>query len=111
MSEEKSNTPNQKPTMNPFSKIVFWIKNTFIRTFSGHSKVTWIWIIIFVIISILSGIILVLQYQDETFLYDKVVRWFILPILELGFWGIIFFLIFMGIQGILVPFCRTYLTH
>lgn len=103
MSDQKKNTPNQDSANNPFKKIVYWFKDAFVRSFSGHSKETWIWIILFMIISMLSGIILLLQYQDETFVYDKVVRWFIIPILELGVIGIIIFIVFMGIQGILVP--------
>jgi uncharacterized membrane protein YdjX (TVP38/TMEM64 family) len=46
---------------------------------------------------------MILQYQDDTWLFDKVVRWFLIPIIELEAWGWLIFLIFMGIQGILVP--------
>jgi uncharacterized membrane protein YdjX (TVP38/TMEM64 family) len=73
------------------------------RAFTGHTKSSWIWIIIFFIILILSFGILILQYFDETWLFDKVIRWFVIPITKLGALGVIFFIIFMGIQGILVP--------
>jgi uncharacterized membrane protein YdjX (TVP38/TMEM64 family) len=73
------------------------------RTFTGHTKSTWVWITFFIIIFIISIGILILQYQDDTWLFDKVVRWFLLPIIELEAWGWLIFLLFMGVQGVLVP--------
>lgn len=73
------------------------------RTFTGHSKTTWVWIILFIIIFLASVVILIFQYQDDTWLFSVVVHWFIAPIIALKEWGWIFFLLFMGIQGILVP--------
>lgn len=80
-----------------------WIQEAIIRTFTGHTKSTWIWIIFFVIICIVSVAILVFQFHEDTWLFDKVVRWFLEPIIRLEEWGWIIFLIFMGVQGILIP--------
>jgi uncharacterized membrane protein YdjX (TVP38/TMEM64 family) len=73
------------------------------RTFSGHPFSTWVWIIIFFIVSVASGLILIFQQQDETWLFGIVVEWFIIPILDLKEIGWLIFIIFMGIQGILIP--------
>lgn len=86
--------------------VLKWLNSLYIaikRTFTGHTKTTWVWIILFVIISIISGGILVLQYNDSTWLFDKVIRWFVVPIIKSDYLGLILFIIFMGIQGILVP--------
>ncbi len=88
---------------NFLSQIKVWIIDSVKRTFSGHDRITWIWILIFFLIAILSGIILIIQQQDETWLFDKVIRWFVIPIINLDYWGWIIFIIFMGIQGILIP--------
>lgn len=80
-----------------------WLIEATKRTFKGHSRNNWIWISIFLIISILSGIILLMSLEDDTWLFEIVVKWFIVPILEWGPIGIILFIVFMGIQGILVP--------
>ncbi|MFX1286179.1 MAG: TVP38/TMEM64 family protein [Promethearchaeota archaeon] len=84
-------------------KLLNWLQKAIKRTFSGHSRSTWVWIILFIIIFIVSVIILILQYQDDTWLFSIVVRWFIVPIVDLKEWGWLIFILFMGIQGILVP--------
>ncbi|MHA1972234.1 MAG: TVP38/TMEM64 family protein [Candidatus Hodarchaeales archaeon] len=76
---------------------------TFKRSFEGHNRFTWVWIVIFLLILVISGIVLYFQYQDETWLFDKVLRHFVMPIIELGIFGMLIFIIFMGIQGIVVP--------
>ncbi len=80
-----------------------WLKKAIKRTFTGYSRNTWIWIWIFIIILIISILILIIQYYDESWLFDKVVRYFVIPIIELETWGWLFFIVFMGIQGILIP--------
>jgi len=79
------------------------LTNAIKRSFIGHTKSTWAWIIIFFSIFIISCVILVFQFVDETWLFDKVIRWFVIPITESKELGPILFIIFMGIQGILVP--------
>jgi uncharacterized membrane protein YdjX (TVP38/TMEM64 family) len=88
---------------NVVKKAFSWLIESTKRAFTGHTKYTWIWIIFFIIIFIISILILILQYQDDTWLFDKVVRWFLIPIIELETWGWLIFLIFMGVQGVLVP--------
>lgn len=101
---EKLITKNTKITItNTVKKAPTWLFEAIKRTFSGHSKSTWVWIILFFIIFIVSIVILIFQSQDDTWLFDKVVHWFLEPIIKLEAWGWIIFLIFMGIQGILVP--------
>ncbi|MFX0209765.1 MAG: TVP38/TMEM64 family protein [Candidatus Hodarchaeota archaeon] len=84
-------------------KLLNWLHEAIKRTFSGHSRSTWVWITLFIIISIVSVIILILQYQDDTWLFSMVIHWFIAPIIDLKEWGWLIFILFMGIQGILVP--------
>jgi len=100
-----SNELNREMTEseNVVKKAINWLIESVRRTFQGHSKSTWIWISFFIIIFITSVVILIFQFQDDTWLFDKVVRWFLIPIIELEAWGWLIFLIFMGIQGILVP--------
>ena len=79
------------------------LPNAIKRSFIGHTKSTWVWIIVFFSIFIMSCVILVFQFVDETWLFDKVIRWFVIPIRDSKELGPILFIIFMGIQGILVP--------
>ena len=88
---------------NVVKKAINWSFEAIRRTFTGHTRTTWVWMILFMIIFAVSVMILIFQYQDETWLFDKVVRWFIIPIFELEAWGWLLFLVFMGVQGILVP--------
>ncbi|MHA2305022.1 MAG: TVP38/TMEM64 family protein [Candidatus Hodarchaeales archaeon] len=102
---------NESPVSSDLEKndkniIIKWINTLLIaikRTFTGHTKTTWVWIILFLIIFVISGLILVIQVFDETWLFDKVIRWFVKPIVELKELGVVFFIVFMAIQGILVP--------
>lgn len=102
--EESSKSIGKKITLKrAIRKAINWLQEAIKRTFTGHSRSTWVWILLFIIIFIISVVGLILQYQDDTWLFSVVVRWFIVPIIELKEWGWIFFIIFMGIQGILVP--------
>lgn len=105
MNHNDSNESNRKKieSENVVKKAISWLLGATKRTFRGHTKSTWVWIVFFLIIFIVSIGILILQYQDDTWLFDKVVRWFLIPIIELEAWGWLFFLIFMGVQGVLVP--------
>ncbi|UCG03603.1 MAG: VTT domain-containing protein [Candidatus Heimdallarchaeota archaeon] len=104
MNHKDSNESSRKKIESKnVKKAIAWLLEATKRTFKGHTKSTWVWITFFIIIFIISVVILFLQYQDDTWLFDKVVRWFLIPIIELEAWGWLFFLIFMGIQGILVP--------
>ena len=102
--EENKTPQTQEITFEAFiKKNLFKLKKVIIRTFTGYSKGTWIWIGIFFFILIISIVVLILQSQDETWLFDKVLRWFVAPILSLKLFGPFIFVIFMGIQGIIVP--------
>ncbi|MFW9903099.1 MAG: TVP38/TMEM64 family protein [Candidatus Thorarchaeota archaeon] len=101
--DSKAMKENKIESENVVKKGISWLIESVKRTFTGHTKSTWIWIIFFIIIFIISIYILILQYQDPTWLFDKVVRWFLIPIIELEAWGWLIFLIFMGVQGVLVP--------
>ncbi|WP_455143461.1 TVP38/TMEM64 family protein [Candidatus Hodarchaeum mangrovi] len=103
MEESKPPLTQENSSESIFKKNVSKLKIAIIRTFTGHSKGTWIWIGIFFLILIISVIVLILQSQDETWLFDKVIRWFVGPILSLELLGPFIFIIFMGIQGIIVP--------
>ena len=94
---------NEIESENVVKRGITWLIESTKRTFTGHTKSTWVWIVFFIFIFIISIIILILQYQDDTWLFDKVVRWFLIPIIELEAWGWLIFLIFMGLQGVLVP--------
>ncbi|MHA2243428.1 MAG: TVP38/TMEM64 family protein [Candidatus Hodarchaeales archaeon] len=100
-SEESNGTKTE--TENVVKKAFNWLQEATKRTFTGHNRITWVWIILFILIFIISVVILILQFRDDTWLFDKVVRWFLIPIIELEALGWVIFLIFMGVQGILVP--------
>ncbi|MFX0122923.1 MAG: TVP38/TMEM64 family protein [Candidatus Hodarchaeota archaeon] len=102
MNHYDSNGKKIKPE-NVRNRAISWLIEAIKRTFKGHTKSTWVWIVFFIIIFIISIWMMILQYQDDTWLFDKVVRWFLIPIIELKEWGRVIFLVFMGVQGVLVP--------
>ena len=59
--------------------------------------------IIFVIIVIVSVGVLILTIVDETFLFIVIRDWFILPLMQIGFWAIFVFLILMVVQSLIAP--------
>jgi len=85
------------------TNVLIKLKDLITRTFKGHSKKTWIWITIFLIITAITVFLFYLQFQDETFLFGIVINYFAIPVLEMGVWGFLIFIIFMGIQGVLLP--------
>ncbi|MHA1412667.1 MAG: TVP38/TMEM64 family protein [Promethearchaeota archaeon] len=83
-------------------KVIRYFKNLF--NFSQFDVKTIIYIIIFIILIGLSLLLLYyIYFVDKTFLYRLIVDWFVNPIFNLGFIGILLFLIIMGVQGLLVP--------
>ena len=84
MNHNDSNESNGKKikSENVVRKAISWLLEATKRTFRGHTKSTWVWIIFFFVIFIISIVILIFQYQDDTWLFDKVVRWFLIPIID-----------------------------
>ncbi|MHA1214609.1 MAG: TVP38/TMEM64 family protein [Candidatus Hodarchaeales archaeon] len=103
MENEKDSVVKNKGYIPSFKSKIKNLIFAFKRSFEGHTRYTWVWIIFFFLILVISGIVLYFQYQDETWLFDKVIRHFVMPIIELGIFGMLIFIIFMGIQGIVVP--------
>lgn len=78
------------------------------RTSAGRKKVSWskkkiLAVTIFVLIVIISIAVLVLTFIYETFIFTIVKDYFILPLLEIGFWAYIVFLGIMILQSLIVP--------
>ena len=88
---------------NTFSiKLKKYIKNLF--NFSQFKPKTIFYIIIFIALMIFSIFLIYYNYfVDNKFLYTLVINWFVNPIYELGFLGIILFILIMAIQGLLMP--------
>ncbi|MBA7512757.1 hypothetical protein ES705_04765 [subsurface metagenome] len=84
-------------------KLKKYIKNLF--NFSQYSFKTILYIILFAALVVISLWMLWYIYLGggETFLLTLVVDWFINPIYLLGIFGILLFILIMGIQGLLVP--------
>ena len=97
--ESKNSNENTERNTNVLIKL----KDLITRTFTGHSKKTWIWITIFLIITVLTVFLFYLQFLDETFLFGIVINYFAIPVLKMGWWGFLIFILFMGIQGVLLP--------
>ena len=87
----------KKPT-----KTKNYFKNLF--DFSEYDAKTIIYMIIFMFLVVISLYLLYyIYFVDETFLFILVVDWFVNPIILLGIFGILLFLIVMMGQGLLVP--------
>jgi len=98
---EENNT--QKPLEETFSfKLKSYFKN--LLNFSQYSKKTLVYIFIFIALIVLSFFLLYYNYfVDSQFLYRLVINWFVNPVSELGFLGILLFILIMAFQGLLVP--------
>ncbi|WP_371801813.1 TVP38/TMEM64 family protein [Candidatus Lokiarchaeum ossiferum] len=59
--------------------------------------------IIFIIIVIISVGVFILTLMDETFLFTIIRDYFIVPLLEIGFWAVFVFLFLMVIQSLIAP--------
>ncbi|MFX1568176.1 MAG: TVP38/TMEM64 family protein [Promethearchaeota archaeon] len=91
---------NDKQTFS--AKLKKYIKN--ILDFSHYETKTLIYMIIFIALVVLSLFLVIYNYFiDTTFLYSVVVNFFVTPIQSSGFIGIIFFIIVMGLQGLIIP--------
>ena len=84
-------------------KLKKYIKNLF--NFSQYSFKTILYIILFVALVVVSlGLLWYIYFGGgETLLLTLVVEWFVNPIIRLGLFGILLFLLIMAIQGLLVP--------
>ncbi|MFX1363765.1 MAG: TVP38/TMEM64 family protein [Promethearchaeota archaeon] len=100
---EKDDNSNQQNEKLSFStKLKQYFKN--LLDFSHYDTKTLIFIIIFIILIILSLFLVIYNYFiDPTFLYSIVVNFFVNPIQALGFFGILFFIGVMAIQGLIIP--------
>ncbi|MFX1259704.1 MAG: TVP38/TMEM64 family protein, partial [Promethearchaeota archaeon] len=87
----------------PFSeRLKSYIKN--LLDFSQYDAKTILYMIIFMFLIVISLYLLYyIYFVDETFLFRLVVEWFVNPIILLGIFGIILFLVIMTIQGLIVP--------
>ena len=93
----------QEPPEETFSfKLKKYFKNLF--NFSQYSKKTLLYIVIFIILVIVSLFLLYYSFFiDKQFLYRLVINFFVNPIIDLGFIGILLFILIMAFQGLLVP--------
>jgi len=99
MSDTHDNTIEKKSSS---SKLKNYFRN--ILNFSQYDKKTILYIIFFIILVLLSLFLLYyIYFVDSTILYKLVLDWFVRPIYYLGFWGILLFIVVMGIQGLIVP--------
>ncbi len=98
--EEDNSISQEKQTFS--FKLKKYIKNLF--DFSQFKTKTIIYIFIFIALIVFSVFLLYYNYfVDNTFLYTLVIEWFVNPIYELGYIGILLFIVIMALQGLLVP--------
>lgn len=93
----------QEPQEETFSfKLKRYFKNLF--NFSQYTKKTLFYIVIFIILVVVSLFLLYYSFFiDKQFLYRLVINFFVNPIIDLGFIGILLFILIMAFQGLLVP--------
>ncbi|MCG3224708.1 MAG: TVP38/TMEM64 family protein [Candidatus Heimdallarchaeota archaeon] len=77
-------------------------------TSAGRKKVEWttkkiVMVILFTLIIIISVGVLVWTFIDETFLFRLIRDYFILPLLDIGWWAYLVFLVLMIIQSLIAP--------
>ncbi len=77
-------------------------------TSAGRKKVEWttkkiVMVILFTIIILISIVVLVCTFVDETFLFSLIRDYFILPLLDIGWWAYLVFLVLMIIQSLIAP--------
>ncbi|MHA1199350.1 MAG: hypothetical protein ACTSQF_08405 [Candidatus Heimdallarchaeaceae archaeon] len=77
-------------------------------TSAGRKKVEWttkkiLMVILFTLIIIISVAVLVWTFIDETFLFSLIRDYFILPLLDIGWWAYLAFLVLMIIQSLIAP--------
>ncbi len=59
--------------------------------------------IAFLVIVIVSVYVLILTIIDNTFLFRTIQDFFILPLLDIGFWAVLIFLLLMVLQSLIAP--------
>jgi len=79
-----------------------------ILTPAGREKVVWsrkriLMVVLFSIIVLLSIALLIMIVIDKTFLFELVRDYFIAPLIDIGYWKILVFIILMILQSLLVP--------
>lgn len=77
-------------------------------TSAGRKKVEWttkkiVMVILFTLIVIISIAVLVWTFVDETFLFSLIRDYFILPLLNIGWWAYLVFLALMILQSLIAP--------
>ncbi len=77
-------------------------------TSAGRKKVEWttkkiVMVILFTLVMIISVAVLVWTFIDETFLFSLIREYFILPLLDIGWWAYLVFLVLMIIQSLIAP--------
>lgn len=77
-------------------------------TSAGRKKVEWttkkiVMVILFTLVVIISIAVLVWTFIDETFLFSLIRDYFILPLLDIGWWAYLVFLVLMIIQSLIAP--------
>ncbi|MCK5304705.1 MAG: TVP38/TMEM64 family protein [Candidatus Heimdallarchaeota archaeon] len=75
---------------------------------TGRKKVEWttkkiVMVIIFTLVVIISVAVLVWTFIDKTFLFSLIRDYFILPLLDIGWWAYLVFLVLMIIQSLIAP--------
>jgi uncharacterized membrane protein YdjX (TVP38/TMEM64 family) len=103
LSDKPTESTDTTDVPSSSSNFITNLWNRFIRTWKGHSKTTWLWIILFLAIMVFSVLLLLKMVLDETWLFSLVITYFVLPMLEIGGWGFLVFILFMGVQGIIAP--------
>lgn len=107
MSENDSEAPKE----GILKRIGNWLKEIFDPR-CYDKKLEYVFVLIFVVLVVimvlmylytLLGYIDFIPFGDKEFLTNLVVRWFLIPMTVIGIWGVVLFLAFMGIQGILMP--------
>ncbi|MEJ2249383.1 MAG: VTT domain-containing protein [Candidatus Lokiarchaeota archaeon] len=102
-------TKNEKDTQSNLNvktefteKVKRYFKN--LVDFSNFDKKTIVYIIILLVLIAISVYLLyILLFVDNTILLRLVVNWFVNPIYDLKFLGILLFIGAMAIQGLLIP--------
>ena len=94
---------SQSKENEPFiSKLKTYLKNLF--DFTQYDKKTILFIIVFIFLFVISVFLLIYNYVFEpTFLLRIVADYFVNPVYDLQWIGILLFLVIMALQGLIVP--------
>lgn len=87
--------PRVKAQKIPFK---FRLKNTF----RGLTWKTWFWFGIILFVAGMTIFVLIQLIRDPSWIFKNVMQWFITPIVNIKGWGFILFILFMGLQGVLL---------